>query len=187
VSQRKDETLGTRIESAKPINVSHDFRRSLSSPFYHLIEIGSGRINKFGQRALCPLLRIDRADRAPWCADLRRGAAGGSIPHRIEPLVGESVARVDPEDGADRWIAKDRGVVPDRPLTPQHRGTGSQEMVRVKFQASSMDLPQEPDVRGYLTRAYTRHASQSALRYADIAAVTGVVDPDVDFWASGGG
>ena len=59
VSQHEDETLQTRIESAKPINVSHDFRRSLSSPFYHLIEIGSGRIHKFGQRALCPLLRID--------------------------------------------------------------------------------------------------------------------------------
>jgi len=62
VSQSKNETLRNRIESAKPINVSHDFRRSLSSPFYHLIEIGSGRIHKFGQRARCPLLRVDGDD-----------------------------------------------------------------------------------------------------------------------------
>src|SRR5947199_420444 len=64
VSQSKNETLRNRIESAKPINVSHDFRRSLSSPFYRLIEIGSGRIHKFGQRARCPLLRIDGDDLA---------------------------------------------------------------------------------------------------------------------------
>jgi len=39
VSQRKDETLRNWIKSATSINVSHDFRRSLISPFYHLIEI----------------------------------------------------------------------------------------------------------------------------------------------------
>ena len=45
-SRHEDETLRNRIESASPINVSHDFRRSLGSPFYHLIEIGSGRIHE---------------------------------------------------------------------------------------------------------------------------------------------
>ena len=45
-SRHEDETLRNRIESASPINVSHDFRRSLGSPFYHLIEIGSGRIQE---------------------------------------------------------------------------------------------------------------------------------------------
>jgi len=41
VSRHEDETLRNWIESATSINVSHDFRRSLISPFYHLIEIGS--------------------------------------------------------------------------------------------------------------------------------------------------
>jgi len=46
VSRHEDETLRNRIESTNPINVPHDFRRSLISPFYHLIEIGGWRIHE---------------------------------------------------------------------------------------------------------------------------------------------
>src|SRR5207247_10280507 len=52
-----------------------------------------------------------RVDRIPGDAHLRRGPAGRSLPHRIEPLSGEAVAGVGSTNLAGRRVAPNCGVV----------------------------------------------------------------------------